>query len=120
MVHLEVIEAPQGDWWVVTDGRVVGLHLRTPRGPDPFDAAYDQAAALSESGGMTILHTGTTWRSRAFDHLEDLSCRRGTCCRMREMTDAEQEEFVRAEQAWFDGVERPLVQREQPTHLDET
>ena len=36
---------------------------------------------LSETGGMLSLHIGTTWRSMAFDHLEDLSCLRSTCCR---------------------------------------
>jgi hypothetical protein len=98
MVHVEVIEAPQGDWWVVADGRVVGLHLQSAECPDPFAVAYEHGLELSKPYGMSILHIGTTWRSRAFDHLEELGCRRGVCCRMREMTPAEQEAFVRAEQ----------------------
>jgi hypothetical protein len=83
VVHVEVIESPERDWWVVADGRVVELYLLTERGPDPFTSALKRARELSRPYGLSILGLGTTWRSRAFDHLEDLSCRRGGCCRYR-------------------------------------
>ena len=97
MIFVEVIETPQRDWWVVADGRLVGLHLKTADCPEPLKQARDQAEELAKPYGFGILGIGTTWRSQVFDHVDDLSCRRGVCCRMREMTDAEQEEFVRAE-----------------------
>ena len=81
MVHVEVIESPQRDWWVVADGRVVGLYLKTEERPEPMGPALDHGRELSQPFGMSILSIGTTWRSMAFDHLEDLSCRRSTCCR---------------------------------------
>lgn len=93
-----MIESPQRDWWVVADGRVVGLHLKSEERPEPMRAALDHGEELSRPYGMSILTIGTTWRSRALDHLEDMSCRRGACCRMREMTEEEQVAFVEAEQ----------------------
>lgn len=84
MVYVEVIETPQRDWWVVADGRVVGLHLRTDECPEPFEPALEHGRELSQPYGVVVLSLGTTWRSEAFDHLEDLSCRRGSCCRSRE------------------------------------
>ncbi len=81
VVFVEVIETPQRDWWVVADGRVVGLYLESPECPEPLEPAMRHGTELSKPYGMSILCVGTTWRSMAFDHLEDLSCRRGTCCR---------------------------------------
>ena len=81
MVFVELVETPQRDWWVVADGRVVGLYLKTDECPEPYRAAAAHGKELSETGGMLSLHIGTTWRSMAFDHLEDLSCLRSTCCR---------------------------------------
>ena len=49
--------------------------------PEPYRAAAAHGKELSETGGTLSLHIGTTWRSMAFDHLEDLSCLRSTCCR---------------------------------------
>lgn len=79
-----MIETPQHDWWVVADGRVVALYLKTGECPDPLEPALVHAAELSKPCGNRVLSLGTTWRSMAFDHLEDMSCRRGACCRMRE------------------------------------
>ncbi len=98
VIFVEVVETPQRDWWVVADGRVVGLYLKTAECPDPLELAIQHGEDLSKPYGMSILSIGTTWRSRAFDHLEEMSCRRGVCCRMREMTEAEQDAFVEAEQ----------------------
>ncbi len=89
VVHVEVIESPQRDWWVVADGRVVRLFLTAEDCPDPLTAALSFGEELSKPYGMSILTIGTTWRSMAFDHLEELSCRRGTCCRYWEEGDAE-------------------------------
>jgi hypothetical protein len=89
MVDVEVIESPERDWWVVADGRVVELHLLTDHCRDPCTSALKRARELSEPYGFAVLRLGTTWRSRAFDHLEELSCRRGTCCRYRLMEDEE-------------------------------
>jgi len=86
VVFIELLETPQRDWWIVADGRVVGLHLKSGDCPTPLDAAMKQGEDLSPTGGMSILCIGTTWRSQAFDHLADMSCRRGQCCRMREMS----------------------------------
>lgn len=80
MIHVECIESPQRDWWVVADGRVVGLYLLEKGEPDPQMAAMEHGDRLRGNYGMSLLTHGTTWRSRAFDHLEDLSCRRSTCC----------------------------------------
>lgn len=78
---VECIETPQRDWWVVVDGRVVALFLNEDDSGDHFSAALKKANELSGKYGYGTLSLGTTWRSRAFDHLEDLSCRRSTCCR---------------------------------------
>ena len=83
MVHVEVLETPQGDWWVVADGRLVGLHLKTERCPDPHEPALAHGSELSRPYGMSVLHIGTTWRSMVFDHVEDMSCRRGACCKFQ-------------------------------------
>lgn len=79
MADVEMIESPQRDWWVVADGRVVAIYLKEEG--DPFLAAHDHCDRLRRRYGMSILGLGTTWRSRAFDHLEDLSCLRSTCCK---------------------------------------
>ena len=81
MVDVECIESPQRDWWVVADGRVVAVYLREDDEPDPQVAAMEHGGRLRGKYGMSILTHGTTWRSRAFDQLEDLSCLRSTCCR---------------------------------------
>jgi hypothetical protein len=81
VLAVEVIETPQRDWWVVVDGRVVELHLAEEGGPGPLKAALQAAHTLAQPYGYSVLALGTTWRSRAFDHLERLSCLRGTCCR---------------------------------------
>lgn len=81
MIHVEVIETPQEDWWVVADGRLVGLYLKTGECPDPHGPALEHGIELSHPFGMSVLHIGTTWRSRVFDHVEDMSCRRGACCK---------------------------------------
>jgi len=39
MVLVELLESPQHDWWVVADGRVVGLYLKTDECPEPYRAA---------------------------------------------------------------------------------
>lgn len=83
MVQVEVIQSPQDDWWVVADGRVVRLYLATEECPDPYVAALTHGRELSKPYGLSILTVGTAWRSSAFDHLEELSCQRGTCCRYR-------------------------------------
>ncbi len=102
VVFVEVIQTPQRDWWVVADGRVVGLYLKSPDCPAPMEPAMAHGAELSKPYGMSILRVGTTWRSRAFDHLEDLSCRRGTCCRSR-WADAEEGSWADAEEgSWAD------------------
>ena len=85
MVLVELIESPQGDWWVVADGRVVRLFLAGEECPEPFAAALNHGEELSKPYGLLILCIGTTWRSRAFDHLEELSCLRGACCRYRDL-----------------------------------
>jgi len=95
VIHVELIEAPQEDWWVVADGRVLAVYLKTPEDPNPYRAAERHADELRGRYGMSILTLGTTWRSRAFDHLEDLSCLRGTCCRFRSR-DEEPEEWEAA------------------------
>lgn len=84
MVHVELIETPQGDWWVVADGRVVRLYLAGDERPNPLAAALNHGEELSKPYGLSILGIGTTWRSSAFDHLEELSCLRGACCRYRD------------------------------------
>jgi hypothetical protein len=83
MVDVEMIESPQHDWWVVADGRVVAVYLSEEEERDmaAFNAAHEHGDRLRGEFGMSILNLGTTWRSRAFDHLEDLSCRRSTCCK---------------------------------------
>ena len=81
---VEMVESPQRDWWVVLDGRVMAVYLAESENgfdSDAWDAASDHADRLRGKYGCSILGHGTTWRSRAFDHLEDLSCRRSTCCR---------------------------------------
>ena len=80
---VECIETPQRDWWVVEEGRVVAIYLSESEDcdMDAFSAAQDHANELSGKYGYSTLTLGTTWRSGAFDHLEDLSCRRSTCCR---------------------------------------
>lgn len=85
MVFVEVLQTPQDDFWVVADGRVVGLYLKTEECPEPIGPALDHARELSRPYGFSTLMHGTIWRSMAFDHLEDLSCRRGTCCRFRKL-----------------------------------
>jgi hypothetical protein len=81
VVHVEMVQSPQRDWWVVADGRVVRLFLASKACPDPFGSALEHARELSKPYGFSVLGIGTTWRSMAFDHLEELSCLRGTCCR---------------------------------------
>jgi len=81
VIHVECIESPQHDWWVVADGRVVTVYLNEDDAPDPHVASLAHGDRLRGQYGMSILSLGTTWRSRAFDHLEDLSCLRSTCCR---------------------------------------
>lgn len=83
MVDVEVLETPQRDWWVVADGRLVGLYLLSDGCPDPQSAALDHADELRGPFGMSILGLGTTWRSRVFDHVDDMSCRRGACCKFQ-------------------------------------
>ncbi len=81
MIDVECIESPQHDWWVVADGRVVAVYLNKDDAPDPHVASLAHGDRLRGRYGMSILSLGTTWRSHAFDHLEDLSCLRSTCCR---------------------------------------
>lgn len=79
-----MIESPQHDWWVVLDGRVMAVYLNESGDRMDFaaqDAASEHCDRLRGKYGYSTLTLGTTWRSRAFDHLEDLSCRRSTCCR---------------------------------------
>lgn len=83
VAHVEVLETPQHDWWVVADGRLVGLYLLTEECPDPHGPALDHADELRGSFGMSVLHLGTTWRSAVFDHVEDMSCPRGACCKFQ-------------------------------------
>lgn len=64
-------------------GRLVGLHLKTEDGPDAHGSALDHGSQLSRPYGMSVLHIGTTWRSSVFDHVEDMSCRRGACCKFQ-------------------------------------
>ena len=66
VVHVEVIESPQGGWWVVADGHVVRLYLATEQCPDPYLAALNHGEQLSKPHGLSILTIGTTWRSMAF------------------------------------------------------
>lgn len=80
--HVECIESPQRDWWVVLDGRVMAVYLHDDEEEhDAMTRAMAHADRLRGKYGMGILTHGTTWRSMAFDHLEDLSCRRSTCCK---------------------------------------
>jgi len=81
VTDVECIESPQHDWWVVADERVVAVYLNEDDAPGPHAASLAHGDRLRGQYGMSILSLGTTWRSRAFDHLEDLSCRRSTCCR---------------------------------------
>lgn len=81
VIHVECIESPQRDWWVVADGRVLAVYLNEAGDPGAMEAAMEHGDRLRGEYGMSILSLGTTWRSRAFDHLEDLSCLRSTCCR---------------------------------------
>ena len=83
MPFIEMLESPQHDWWVIVDGRVVAVYLQEEDDEDgaAFEAAHTHADKLRGRYGISILGDGTTWRSRAFDHLEDLSCRRSTCCK---------------------------------------
>ena len=82
VIDVEVIETPQRDWWVVADGRVVALSLKRDGSGDHYRDALAHADEMSGEGvGFSILSLGSTWRSMAFDHLNTLSCRRGTCCR---------------------------------------
>lgn len=83
MIFVECVETPQRDWWVVADGRVVAVYLSEggERDMSAFSAAQEHADELSGKYGFSTLTLGTTWRSRAFDHLEDLSCLRSTCCK---------------------------------------
>src|SRR5680860_424532 len=99
MVMIEVLESPQHDWWVVQDGRVIAVHLESADGTlDAMDAAMRQARQLSPSGGFVAYTHGTTWRSAAFDHLEDIGCRRGRRCRECARLLAEEDEQWWAEE----------------------
>ena len=67
VIHVEVIESPQGDWWVVAEGRVVGLYLATQQCPDSYLAALNHGEELSGPHGLSILTIGlwpsTIWKS---------------------------------------------------------
>lgn len=64
---IQVIEAHGGDWWVVDDIRVVGVHLGGSEDDRmrALEAAWDQARKLSDNGCCATYSIGTILRCHA-------------------------------------------------------
>jgi len=64
---IQIMETHDGDWWVVDDIRVIGVHLEGP-GDAPGTAlarAQAQAEAASDNGRFALYRRGTVPRCHA-------------------------------------------------------
>lgn len=68
---IQVLEAHCGDFWVVDDVRVVGVHLSGPETDRDaaLNAAWDQAHELSDNGCCATYFKGTIPRCFASNYL---------------------------------------------------